>query len=74
MTFSEFLSEMNEDELTAYAERCETSVLYIRNHLKGASRVPRPKLMAALWQNSTGKVSREEVHNHFFPIQTSAAA
>lgn len=73
MKFTEFLESMNEQELEAYANRCETSVLYIRNHLRGASRVPRPKLMNLLWQNSDGCVSREELHDHFLPLADNAA-
>lgn len=73
MKFCDFLSEMTEQEQEDYAIKCGTSYLYLRNHLKVASRIPRPKLMRALWENSGGKVSREELHDHFLPISEAAA-
>lgn len=73
MKFYDFIAELNESELESYAAKCGTTARYIRNHLKLAKKVPRPALLNALWQQSGGKLSREDIHDHFMPAEVSAA-
>lgn len=65
MTFPEFINGLTEAEQDAYAERCGTTGNYLRAHLKGASRVPRPDLMKKLAAESHGSVTRDQIFRHF---------
>ena len=70
MQFDQYIDSLEPSHLAAYAKKCGTSVLYIKNHLRGASRVPRPTLLNKLWQHSQGKLTRQDVLDHFFPRTT----
>lgn len=72
MKFKDFISSMSDAQLDAYALRCGTSANYLRGHLKGGTRVPRAKLLNALWQNSKGKVSKQDVFEHFLSPKIAA--
>lgn len=67
MTFYKFIASKSDDELTEYAKRCNTTIAYLKNQLKNAYKVPRGPLLNALWMQSDGQLSREDVMNHFFP-------
>lgn len=65
--FSQFVNQMSEAQVEAYAARCLTTPRYIVVHLKHGSKVPRGELMVRLVQESGGKVARDDVLNHFYP-------
>ena len=67
MKFNEFIASKSDDDLQAYAQRCGTTVFYLKNQLKNAYKTPRNRLLNALWQESNGELSRDEVMQHFFP-------
>ena len=67
MKFIDYIDSLDASQLQQYAKRCGTSVLYIKNHLRGGTRTPRPSLLSALWQKSDGQVSRDDVLEHFLP-------
>lgn len=66
MTFADFIRNMGEDELDNYAKNCSTSVGYIKIHLLHARKTPKKKLMAALVENSAGKITTDDVLSHFY--------
>jgi hypothetical protein len=67
MTFNDFYKSMSPEELSDYADRCGTTVLYLKHQLRRANKVPRNILLNNLWQESGGKLSRQDVLDHFFP-------
>lgn len=67
MTFNDFYKGMDQDELKAYADRCGTTVLYLKHQLRRANKVPRADLLNALWEQSRGKLTRQDVLDHFYP-------
>lgn len=74
MTFDAYINSLTPQQLEDYAKRCGTSVLYLKNHLRGATRAPRLSLLNKLWQESGGAISRTDVLDHFFPSNPGQAA
>ena len=74
MSLSQYISGLSEAEQDAYAERCGTTGKYLRAHIKGATRTPRPGLMRALAAESHGAVSMDAVLSHFGLLDTEDSA
>lgn len=66
MSYRDFLIELDEAQLDAYAKRAGTTTAYIRCHLIAARRIPKPKLMRALWRSTDGKCAWGDVIEHFY--------
>ena len=73
MRFAEYFLGLDEAQRTAYAERAGTTTEYIRAQLVRAKKVPRRDLFDALIQASEGRVTREELLDHFYPPRPLAA-
>ena len=73
MTFRDFYSSMSPGELEKYAGRCGTTVLYLKHQLRRANKTPRRALLDSLWRESEGKLTRQDVLDHFFPVDDSRA-
>lgn len=67
MSFDDFYKSMAPEELESYAERCGTTVLYLKHQLRRANKAPRLNLLNSLWRESDGKLTRQDVLDHFFP-------
>jgi hypothetical protein len=65
MKLRQYIHTMNQQSITAYAERCGISSSYLRLHVKYASKDPSVTLIKALARNSEGLVSLAEVLEHF---------
>lgn len=74
MSFAKFVKSLSRPELEAYAQRCGTTANYITVHLLHATKEPRKKLREALANESDGKVSLNEVLQHFSMIEPQSAA
>ncbi|MCK0153880.1 hypothetical protein MWU49_09205 [Alcanivorax sp. S6407] len=74
MTLYEYIDGLTEAEQDAYAGRCGTTGKYLRGHIKGATRIPRPALMKALSVESSGEVSLDDVFRHFGLLETGKSA
>lgn len=61
-----FESLKTDADVEAYAERCITSVDYLKIHTIPARKIPKKPLMVRLSQGSEGNVSVPEVLNHFY--------
>lgn len=73
MNFADFIRNMSEEELDNYAQSCSTTIGYIKIHLLHARKVPKKKLMAALVENSSGKITSDEVLSHFYEKKEQVA-
>jgi len=73
MKLPEYIKSLSDDELIAYAQRCGASAKYIRSHIYYSRREPRKALREALARESQGKVSLQEVLDHFGIGSASAA-
>ena len=65
MKLSDYIKSLTEDELKAYATRCESTPAYISSHVYYARKEPRKALREALSRESQGNVSQQEVLEHF---------
>lgn len=65
MKLDAYIKSLSDDDLKAFAERCESTVAYISNHVYYARKEPRKALREALSRESQGKVSPQEVLEHF---------
>lgn len=65
MKFRDFLTQLSQQELNAYAQRAGTTSGYLKTHLYYGYKEPRKKLRKALSVASDGKVSEAEVFEHF---------
>lgn len=61
-----FKSLENEADIQAYAERCGTSANYLKIHTIPVRKIPKKPFMVKLSEGSEGKVSVDEVLNHFY--------
>lgn len=74
MKLSDYIKSLSEDALASYAERCKSTPAYISNHILHARKEPRKLLREALSRASEGKVSHQEVLEHFGISNTESAA
>lgn len=65
MQLREYLKNLDETGLVAFAARAGTSVKYLRKHVIGGSRGASLKFMRALARASEGDVSLLEVLQHY---------
>lgn len=65
MTLRDYIDSLTPDQLAAYAERCGTTVSYMKIKIKYARCEPRRRLRDALSEQSEGRVSDQEVLIHF---------
>jgi len=65
--FRHFLNDMSEEQLQDFAARCGTTPAYLMVQLRRAYKVPRRDFMAALVLNSGGRLSRDDLLDHFYP-------
>ena len=69
MNFYDYIKSLTESELQDYASRCSTTPDYIKVHLVYGTKIPRPPLLRALALESDGKLSIDDVLNHFYGYQ-----
>lgn len=67
MKLREYIESLSQEEQDEYAIRAGTTGNHLRMHLKHARKIPRLDLMMGLWEGSKGRVSRQEVLDHFYP-------
>ena len=72
MTLLEYINSLSEADQERYAVRCGTTLKYLRGHIKGATRIPRPALLRALSAESGGAVGFDSVLEHFGLVPTAA--
>ncbi|PNG40838.1 hypothetical protein A1354_11725 [Pseudomonas asplenii] len=65
MKLRDYISQMDAESLSAYAERCRIALSYLRFHIKYASKDPSVSLIKALARESGGNVTLAEVLDHF---------
>jgi hypothetical protein len=65
MKLGDYIKSLTDDELKAYARRCNSSAAYISGHIYYARKEPRKALREALSRESLGNVSPQEVLEHF---------
>ncbi len=65
MKLSEYIKSLDSTGLESYAQRCNTSPAYIASHIFYARKEPRKALREALARESQGRVSLQEVLDHF---------
>lgn len=72
MRFRDFILKMTPEELEKYAKASGTTSGYLKTHLLYGYKEPRRKLRNALVKASNGKVSEQEVLQHFglYPVQS----
>lgn len=71
MKFRDFILNMTPDELNQYAKATGTTTGYLKTHLLYGYKEPRKNLRKALAEHSGGKVSEQEVLQHFGLYPTS---
>jgi len=69
MSLRNYISSLNQQELSAYATRCGIAVSYLRLHVKYATKDPSVSLIRALVRESGGSVSLTEVLQHFGVVE-----
>lgn len=74
MKFSDYYKSLDEKGKEDFARRVITTTKYIEIKLLPRRSIPRDELMRALWEQSDGNVSREEVLEHFYPSNADEAA
>jgi hypothetical protein len=74
MKLSDYIRSLDQAALNSYAERCNSTPIYISTHLLHARKEPRKALREALSRESQGKVSMTEVLEHFGMSGQSSAA
>lgn len=72
MKLRDYINQLDTDALTAYAERCQIALSYLRLHVKYASKDPSVSLIKSLNRESEGCVSLAEVLEHFNIFDASA--
>lgn len=65
MTLRDYIDSLTPEQLAAYAERCGTTVSYMKIKIKYGRCEPRRRLRDALSAHSDGKVSDQDVLVHF---------
>ncbi|MDC5522404.1 hypothetical protein ACT43R_02925 [Acinetobacter baumannii] len=65
MKFRDFILNMTPDELDQYAKAAGTTSGYLKTHLLYGYKEPRKNLRKALAEQSSGKVSEQEILQHF---------
>lgn len=70
MKLRDYIDQLDSAQLKAYAERCGIAVSYLRLHVKYASKDPSVSLLKSLTLQSEGRVSLEEVLEHFGITET----
>ncbi|MDM9639327.1 hypothetical protein [Acinetobacter nosocomialis] len=71
MKFRDFILKMTPDELKQYAKAVGTTSGYLKTHLLYGYKEPRKNLRKALSEHSGGKVSEQEILEHFGLYPTS---
>ncbi|WP_323986326.1 hypothetical protein [Pseudomonas canadensis] len=65
MKLRDYISQLEPEDLFAYANRCGIAESYLRLHVKYASKNPSVSLIKSLARESNGAVSLFEVLRHF---------
>lgn len=65
MKLRDYIENLDDTALSAYATRCRIAISYMRLHVKYASKDPSVTLIRALTCESDGYVSLSEVLEHF---------
>lgn len=65
MKLRDYISQLEPQDLFAYADRCGIAESYLRLHVKYASKNPSVPLIKSLARESNGSVSLLEVLQHF---------
>ncbi|MHB2138022.1 hypothetical protein ACX64L_08665 [Pseudomonas monsensis] len=65
MNLRDYISNMDQEKLKAYAKRCRIADSYLRLHVKYASKDPSVSLIKSLARESDGCVTISEVLEHF---------
>ncbi len=74
MRLADYIQSLSPEAREVYARRCGTTPSYLRIHIITAKKEPRRALREALARESEGKVSLEEVLEHFGMTQSSRCA
>lgn len=73
MKLSDYINSLTDEQRAEYALRCGTTDNYLRVHVVRATKECRKRLREALASESQGKVTLEEVLQHFGIIPEKAA-
>jgi len=72
--FKKFWIELTDVEKEDYANRVGTTAQHISAHWVSARKVPRRKTIAKIVKEAHGKLTREDVLDHFYKIDEVDAA
>lgn len=73
MKLTDYINSLSDVELAVYAEKCKTTVGYLRMHIFYARKQCKKPLREALAKESNGNVSLNEVLQHFGILPDQAA-
>jgi len=69
MTLTDYVRSLSYDDLRDYANKCSTSMAYIKIHLLPARKIPKRPLMESLVKNSNGNLTMQDVLDHFYKTE-----
>ena len=70
MKFNEYWNNLSNKEREAYAESAGTTVLTVDRKYLNAKNIPRRQKIKQLVAATDGAVSRNEMLEHFYPIES----
>lgn len=65
MKLRDYIGSLSPEQADEYAARCGTTTNYLTTHIRYATKEPSVKLIKALAQGSEGRVSMNEVLEHY---------